>query len=632
MFSEARFRRLKGVVKSYLSSAMMPRQESTGLLKNHLRATLAANAELGKPAFLHGGLDEALPGPRLGGRDSGISRVLSWVGSGGATPKAWILERNERDELGAKGLALHESTVNFRSLIKDLAEMYPFEVDEVVVTELVANSLDAKATLISIDFNPLTSVLIVEDNGKGMTKPEFSGYHDFAAELKRRGTGIGFAGVGAKISFKIADRVITETKGKSFFGGSNWYLEDRRRLLWEEVKPVHLKGTGTRVEIHFGQESPRSFETRDDLVRLIRRHYLPLLDPAFLDLYDRLGIYSKDLRFRVNGEIIEPDDLVSTLDLEKVREFYPSRRRKRYGYGILGLSSREYPVAPDLCGVLVCTYGKVIKQEFFNQFPGNYSPRIVGVVEVPPLIHFLTTTKTDFVKQGRHREFEEFYDPLRQEFKEWLRSLGVEPPETSNAGEAGRIEKELKKIVEEMPELGQFFGFRVQRTLFHESGEGVPAEDRKPERVGDVPAVEPSPDSEGSQGMPGEGTGAPGDAGSEDESEKAEGKGEPKPRVSLVDPVDEGGTRGSPASRAARKGPKIAFVKEPERPEMAWVEGSNVVVNTGHPSYIKVRGNAQARTVHNLFAIGVALQRFMGTDGDPDLTLVDRMMGAWGKR
>lgn len=32
-----------------------------------------------------------------------------------------------------------------------------------------------------------------------MTRSEFSGYHDFAAELERRGTGIGFAGVGAKI-------------------------------------------------------------------------------------------------------------------------------------------------------------------------------------------------------------------------------------------------------------------------------------------------------------------------------------------------------------------------------------------------------------------------------------------------
>lgn len=545
-------------------------------------------------------------------------RLLTYIAYIGVTPAK-----------GAIDVSLHESTVNFRSLIKDLAEMYPFEVDEVVVTEIVANALDAKATLISVDFDPTTGVLIVEDNGKGMTRTEFSGYHDFAAELKRRGTGIGFAGVGAKISFQIADRVVTETRSKSFCGGSNWYLKDDKRLVWEEIEPVHLKGTGTRVEIHFGQESPRSFETRDDLVRLIRRHYLPLLDPTFLDLYDKLGIYSRTLRFRINGEIVEPDDLVNVLELEQVREFYPLRRRKRYGYGILGLSVREYPVAPDLCGVLVCTYGKVIKQEFFGQFPGGYGPRIVGVVEVPPLVHFLTTTKTDFVKQGRHREFEEFYDPLRQEFKEWLRTLGVEAPETSNAAEAGRIEKELKKIAEEMPELGQFFGFKIQRTLFHESDDGVPAEENKPEGARKIPSVELPEDSERTSD---EATGAPEGAESGALDEEDQGAADRKPRVSLVNPLDDGAARGSPVSRSARRGPKIAFVREPERPELAWVEGRNVIINAGHPSYVKVRGNAQAKVIHNLFAIGVALQRFMGADGEPDLTLVDRMMGAWGKR
>ena len=48
-------------------------------------------------------------------------------------------------------MAQHESSVNFRNLIQDLAEMYPFDVAEVVVVELVANSLDAKASRISME-------------------------------------------------------------------------------------------------------------------------------------------------------------------------------------------------------------------------------------------------------------------------------------------------------------------------------------------------------------------------------------------------------------------------------------------------------------------------------------------------
>jgi hypothetical protein len=253
---------------------------------------------------------------------------------------------------GAVTVAVHESGVNFQSLIRDLAEMYPFDVDEVVLTELVANCLDAKATRIAIDFDPRSGMLVVEDNGRGMTPSEFAGYHDFATELKPRGTGIGFAGVGSKVSFRIADRV--------------------------------------------------------------------------------MKVYSKDLTFIINGEALEPLDLAADLGLQNVREFYPARRRKRYGYGILGLADEEYPLAPDLCGVLVCTYGKVVKADLFNQFPGSYGPRVFGLVEVPVLVQFLTTTKTEFLEQGRQKQFEGLYDPIRQEFRDWLKGLGIEPPETSS--------------------------------------------------------------------------------------------------------------------------------------------------------------------------------------------------------
>ena len=111
-------------------------------------------------------------------------------------------------------MATHDCSVNFENLIRDLADMYPFEVGTVVLVELVANALDSKASKISIDFDSRTKVLIVTDNGTGMTASNFDQYHDFAAGLKTRGMGIGFAGVGAKISFNIATRVITETRSR----------------------------------------------------------------------------------------------------------------------------------------------------------------------------------------------------------------------------------------------------------------------------------------------------------------------------------------------------------------------------------------------------------------------------------
>ena len=179
---------------------------------------------------------------------------------------------------------------NYQNLIRDLAEMYPFEVHEVVVVELVANSLDAGATTISIDYDPDTKVLVVADNGQGMNASQFEEYHDFAAGLKTRGTGIGFAGIGAKISFNVADRVITETRSQRFSGGSNWYLKSKRRLLWEDIRPTQLSSHGSRVEVGFRPSTRPSYTATGDLIKLLQRHYRPLLDKRFLDLYKLMGV------------------------------------------------------------------------------------------------------------------------------------------------------------------------------------------------------------------------------------------------------------------------------------------------------------------------------------------------------
>ena len=151
-----------------------------------------------------------------------------------------------------------------------------------------------------------------------------------------------------------------------------------------------MKERGTRVEVHFRLDATPSFESTDDLVKLLHRHYLPLLDLKFLDLYECMRLYSKDLRFIVDDHVVEPSHVADNFSLDRRREFFPMRRRKKFGYGVFGVSASEYPVAPDICGVLLCTYGKVIKVELFNQFPGSFGPQIFGLVEIPELVKFLT--------------------------------------------------------------------------------------------------------------------------------------------------------------------------------------------------------------------------------------------------
>ena len=506
-------------------------------------------------------------------------------------------------------MAIHESSVNFQNLIKDLAEIYPFDVDEVVLVELIANSLDAKPTLISIDFDRNKKSLVVTDNGKGMTANDFEQYHDFAAGLKTRGVGIGFAGIGAKISFNIAERVVTETCSQSFFGGSNWYLQSKKKLIWENIQPEHLKQQGTRVEVFFSKDAKLSYSSTDDILKIIKRHYLPLLDMKYLELYGLLNYYSRDLRFTINGQIINPIEIKQYFNLEKVREFKPKKAGKRIGLGILGLSSSEYPFGADISGILLCTLGKVIKADLFNQFPGNIGSRIFGVVEIPEFVNFLTTAKTDFIRRSKHRKFESLYNPLRQEFKNWLEELGVQSQEIIGNNEAIKLERELKKILDDIPELSDFFGFKTRKNVLMPNDSGTT--NATPQEGADITF----PFGKGQRGK----------KGIMDEGEN--------PGQFFKEDKKNGTQPAKPISRVSRRGPKITFVEALNRKDLAWVEGNNIAINRGHPSYIRVRYNSTAKRIQNLFAIASAIQRFIANERDDGkLMFIDKMMAAWGEK
>ena len=505
-------------------------------------------------------------------------------------------------------MAVHESSVNYENLINDLAEMYPWDVDEVVITELVANALDAGATRIMVDFDPSENVLVVEDNGEGMTHSQFREYHDFAADLKKRGTGIGFAGVGAKISFNIAYQVLTETNGRRFSGGSDWYWH-YDRLLWEELGSTHLKGTGTRVAIQFRKDAKLAYSTSADLISLLRRHFLPLMDADFLNQYDQMSIYSSDLRFVVNGRVVEPTRVTADFALDKVKKFHPLRAGNPFGFGVFGLSAVEHPFDPQDSGVLLCTYGKVIRTDLFSQFPGSLGPRLFGMVEVPDFIRFLTTSKTDFSRRGKHKAFERLYGPIRQEFKSWLKSIGAQPTQLISAREAARLEKELKRIFREIPELAGFFGVRAPRSGPAPSGVARTGGSSQGE-TGSLFTV----------GNPASGT------------DRA-----PSQPVGQLTQTDLGPPAGAPGPSAdgitVQRVPRIAFAEVPHRVELAWVEGDSVVINAGHPAYAKSYGNTVTRRLHSLLAISSAIQRFLESEGDAlDRRFLDRVMAAWGQR
>jgi Histidine kinase-, DNA gyrase B-, and HSP90-like ATPase len=105
-----------------------------------------------------------------------------------------------------------QTRVDLLHLLEDLRDAYPGDLEETILTEIVANSLDSGARHLRVLTDPVDRTLVVVDDGRGMGRRELSRYHDVAASTKERGEGIGFAGVGIKLGLLVAEEVLTETR------------------------------------------------------------------------------------------------------------------------------------------------------------------------------------------------------------------------------------------------------------------------------------------------------------------------------------------------------------------------------------------------------------------------------------
>src|SRR2546426_9164017 len=105
-----------------------------------------------------------------------------------------------------------ETRVDLLHLLEDLRDAYAGSLDETILTEIVANSLDSGARRIELTADPATRTLTITDDGSGMKRAEVRCYHDVASSTKTRGQGIGFAGVGIKLALLICEWVYTESR------------------------------------------------------------------------------------------------------------------------------------------------------------------------------------------------------------------------------------------------------------------------------------------------------------------------------------------------------------------------------------------------------------------------------------
>ena len=70
----------------------------------------------------------------------------------------------------------NETRVNLKHLLEDLRDAYASPLEEVIVTELIANALDSGATQIRLEASPAERLFRCIDNGEGMNRAALRSY------------------------------------------------------------------------------------------------------------------------------------------------------------------------------------------------------------------------------------------------------------------------------------------------------------------------------------------------------------------------------------------------------------------------------------------------------------------------
>ena len=243
-----------------------------------------------------------------------------------------------------------ETRVDLQHLLEDLRDAYAGALEETILTEVIANALDSGASRIRLLTSAADATFTIVDDGRGMLRRELARFHDIAASSKRRGEGIGFAGVGIKLGLLVSSEVVTETRRGATHVSTRWHLASRQRAPWKWIPPPGLAGArGTAVRLTLTNQLSPLLDA-GYVVEIVRNHFEPLLEPAF----DEVLRHSAGVVFEVDGRTVVapvPHDA--------------ERTAVTYGWVVRGerprsASSNARHRCPPIQGIAI--YGKVIRR------------------------------------------------------------------------------------------------------------------------------------------------------------------------------------------------------------------------------------------------------------------------------
>ncbi len=514
-----------------------------------------------------------------------------------------------------------QTRVDLLHLLEDLRDAYPGSLEETVLTEILANSLDCGATLIRITADSAGSSLIIADNGSGVQRRELARYHDLAASSKTRGKGIGFAGVGIKLGLLACKEVVTEsTRGKSHVA-TQWYLASRHKAPWRWVPPpgmVAERGTAVRLLL----SDPLSpLVDRGFVEAAIRRHYQPLLDPAFDGILSSL--YPKGVTFEVNSEVLRKQ----ACDGAEIGPLavYPRRKRKPSAAGYLFRDSGALP--EDQRGLAISTYGKIIKRGWDWLGISPTAPeRIGGVIEVPMLAASLTLNKGDFIRSGaRGAAYLSFRKAIQEVVLRQLAAWGDsrEQPEKARPRSLRVLERDLERVLMDLSD-----GFPLLASLVEHRRGGqkrLPFGPKAPS--GNEPGFGP-----GTFNPPGESGDKTGATAAPESPETPP----PQEQADSVRPPENGASAHDlelPAPprerRPQRLGLAVQFEERPGDPEPGRLVESTVFINQAHPAYKRAVAS-RSEGYHIALSVALALAP-LAVEPAKEHAFVTAFLSRWGE-
>jgi len=519
----------------------------------------------------------------------------------------------------------NETRVNLKHLLEDIRDSYASPLEEVILTELIANALDSKAANIHIAVDAGKNVLRCTDDGQGMKRPALREYHNIASTAKRRGTGIGFAGVGAKLSLLLAERVVTESKGG--YGSrcaTEWYLANAYRAPW---KFVPFSGAvagprGTAASIYFSDS--QSHLLNPDFARdTVVRHFYPLLNQTMHRELLRY-FYKKQVRFFVNSEQIE----LPESGQDALQHWFKAsigKTRRPVGIGFLAKTDIQGNwlenflgkkiIATSLpAGLCISTFGKIIKGgwEWLGIIPMN-ADRISGVVEIPALSEILTTNKNDFLTDSASlKKYYKFRKAVQEAVVPILERMGERP--AGSAASPEQLVKPLRRVISgalnsmlgDFPELEGLIGAGRAKTLGRKEAQERASEIKAgPEARAEIPEVQ-------------------------ERQVAADHDAQDQKHSPLAPPGIADATK-KREIRARTSGLNIELADIADSPDMALgrIIDDVLTVNTAHPAWAKAKQRGMEE-YHIIISVASVLSQFLEDQKSPQ-EFLNRFLQSWAE-